>query len=104
MAVIGALARANAEIRRQGSDPDAGQQRARRALRLADELLDQLELLMLRDEVELSHSDVESADRLRRAAIGAGVRRPRLRTERGPLALMDDVYEIEGHLFHQVGR
>ncbi|HYM51453.1 MAG TPA: hypothetical protein VET65_12905 [Candidatus Limnocylindrales bacterium] len=98
----GALARTSAEIRRARMRPhDTMRQRARLAVRLADDLLDDLELLLLSDRTEVPPSLLESADAVASAAQDAGVRAPRLRAEDGILMLMEDVYQLEERLLRR---
>ena len=71
---------------------------ARRALRQADELLDDLEELQLRGVAEVPSSCGHRATAPRRASILAGIRNPRLESESGVIKLMDDVYTLEERL------
>lgn len=97
----GALARANAEIRRTAPGKEDPRP-ARRALSLADQLLGKLEELLLIDYADVPSSCLASARAVSSAAIHAGVRDPRLETEAGVIRLMADVYDLEELLLRRL--
>jgi hypothetical protein len=101
----GALARANAQIRAELlARHDAGQPAARQAIALADGLLERLEQRLMQKVDALPRTLLPSVRALRRAARSAGIHDPQLRTERGVIGLMDDIYILEEQLLRHCRR
>lgn len=82
-------------------DPAERRIRARRALRLADQLLNQLELLALKGRRDVPDSLQTLITNAQAAAAAVGVRRPELDPGASVLPLMDLVYSVEDHLLPQ---
>jgi hypothetical protein len=74
---------------------------ARAALKVADRLLDQLELLALAKTSDVPPSLRQSIAAAEQAAIAAGVDRAGLDRECGVRRLMDDVFELEARLLRR---
>jgi len=82
-------------------DPAQRRLRARGALKLADQLLNQLELLALHGRRDVPDSLQALITNAQAAAAAVGVPRPALDPEASVLPLMDLVYSVEDHLLPQ---
>jgi len=88
-------------IEERTEDPAKRRLRARGALKLADQLLNQLELLALNGRREVPDSLQALITNAQAAAAAVGVRRPALDPGASVLPLMDLVYSVEDHLLPQ---